>query len=425
MSLRELKLYIGIRWAERFNNLNCRRAISLLHALQSYSSGSTLPIHWNFPCQPLLEKRTALFSELIDKIKIRLHNQEDHILPMGYTGALHPILEIKELRREVHWCLHNPWHSGIQDLFSVSPSFMLPLVPDLYRKEALSVYLRAGFTRLGIIRDIDSFHTFRSQIETEEGPIELYSLLHHSIFDELDTGTLSRVFKKQESARLFLLLDLSSYPPKNATSEADIIRRFLDGLSRTYNLTFHHLLTGIASFDRDIFTPDNTVIQPEDDKYSYDLMDNPATRSMMVRVSSLRNQWINRAEYYREVLRRMAPAKLKVISKDESSKPPVFPNPDRQNIAAMQGNIMLSGSLFTAHFTSGRLLGIEENESRITPFELSQSYLRIEGRDYPFSPVSAFSIEGGHSRGLRSIETVEGLNTDISPSLLTDYILSH
>ena len=290
MSLRELKLYIGIRWAERFNNPNCRRAISLLHTLQSYSSGSTLPIHWNFPCQPLLEKRTAVFSELIDEIKIRLHNQEDHILPMGYTGALHPILEIKELKREVHWSLQNPWRSGIQDVFDVSPSFMLPFVPDLYREEALSVYLRAGFTRLGIIRNLDAFHTFRSQIETKDGPMELYSLLRHSIFDELDAGALSRVFKKQESARLFLLLDLSSYPPKSVTSETDIIRRFLDGLSRTYNLTFHHLLTGIASFDRDIFTPDdNTVIRPDDDEYSYDLMDNPATRSMMLGVSSLRN----------------------------------------------------------------------------------------------------------------------------------------
>jgi hypothetical protein len=371
----------------------------------------------------LLEKRTAVFSELIDEIKIRLHNQEDHILPMGYTGALHPILEIKELKREVNWCLQNPWHSGILDVFDVSPSFMLPFVPDLYREEALSVYLRAGFTRIGIIRDIDAFHTFRSQVKTKDGPMELYSLLRHSIFNEFDTGALSRVFKKQESTRLFLLLDLSSYPPKSFTSEADIIRRFLDGLSRTYNLTFHHLLTGIASFDRDIFTPDdNTVIRPEDDEYSYDLMDNPATRSMMLNVSSLRNQWVNTAGYYRAVLKRMAPAKMKVISKDESPKPPVFPKPDHQNIAAMQGNIMLSGSLFTAHFASGRLLGIEENGSRITPFELSQSYLRIGGQDYPFSPISSFSIEGENSRGLRSIENVEGLNTGISPSFLTDYI---
>ena len=112
----------------------------LLEELLSINSTQSIPIHWNFSSNPYLENRNHSIASLITEIKTRISSRNDVIIPTGYRGAVNPLLKLWELKKELSWCIQNPWDSGIKDLFKLIPDIIIPNVPDLFRKESLLKY---------------------------------------------------------------------------------------------------------------------------------------------------------------------------------------------------------------------------------------------------------------------------------------------
>jgi hypothetical protein len=89
-------------------------------------------VHWNLSALPIampIRKRVAVLKPL----RSRIESRGDTVTALGFAGALHPLLNIDELEREVSWALKNPWGTGITDVLGIRPSTMIPPVADLWR----------------------------------------------------------------------------------------------------------------------------------------------------------------------------------------------------------------------------------------------------------------------------------------------------
>ena len=92
-----------------------------------------LPIHWNFPTFVLSEPGYQVWYRFTDSFA----EERDAILPMGFAGLHHPMLQLDELRRELDWGFSNPMASD--DPLGIRSSVLLCRTPDLCRPQALSL----------------------------------------------------------------------------------------------------------------------------------------------------------------------------------------------------------------------------------------------------------------------------------------------
>src|SRR5271157_5998484 len=110
-------------------------------------------VHWNLPALPPempARKRAAALKPLRSRIETR----GDAVTSLGFAGAVHPLLNIDELEREVSWGLKNPWGTGITDVLGIRPTILIPRVADLMRPGAWKLYRDQGFRSIGVFPEV-------------------------------------------------------------------------------------------------------------------------------------------------------------------------------------------------------------------------------------------------------------------------------
>ena len=100
-SKKELILYIGIRWQQAASRLIAEKTEVFLEKLTCAKLEKCIPLHWNMPITPYLDNKNPSINKIITEIKTRINACKDCIVPMGYSGAAHPLLEAPELEKEL------------------------------------------------------------------------------------------------------------------------------------------------------------------------------------------------------------------------------------------------------------------------------------------------------------------------------------
>ncbi|HKJ85967.1 MAG TPA: hypothetical protein VKA06_07815, partial [Spirochaetia bacterium] len=91
------------------------------------------PLLWHLPaadidgaCARLLHDRSEAYG--------------DAVVPMGLTGAPHPLLHIAEIESDIEWSMSNLWHTGVADALHTRAPMVIPRTPDFLRDEAHEAY---------------------------------------------------------------------------------------------------------------------------------------------------------------------------------------------------------------------------------------------------------------------------------------------
>jgi hypothetical protein len=147
---RPLRLQLGLRFGTGNDRRIHGRAEGFLKEIEELETKHPIPLYWNFPVAPVLEKQSRAAANLVAAIRNRVRAGEDRIIPSGFTLAAHPLLLPEELDRELQWCYRNPWFPALKRLFDADPEAILPIYPDLYSEALSNAYSRHGFTTIGI-----------------------------------------------------------------------------------------------------------------------------------------------------------------------------------------------------------------------------------------------------------------------------------
>ena len=416
MAKENLDILLGIRISLKGHSAKSVHILmhdvqALIHELGLDPLYRSIPIHWNFPCVPFLEGRHPLFADFIRRIEDRCRSGEDLLLPMGYSGAPHPVLEVQELLRELKWCQSNPWKSGIRDVFGACPPSLLPLAPDFFRKEAKYLYRDSGFDRVGVILSSADFRSVAGLVSLRTGKPEILPVLQ---WVPTSTGKSSEgtslvrsanQLRRQGIDRIFLLYDPGAcLHADNSIDRVEFFRRTVDALRKGFSARFLSL-GDLPPPKTETDLPDDwneqvpcSCFQPSN---SVTITD-PRIRRGLLSIRDIRKQRYRRRLDYRFILETLSPSVY--VTPAQISPKPLFPSPNRQTVADMQGDVILSGQSFSVRFVGGCFHGLRSDNGQITLDLPTQSYLKTGNRVLPFESKGTFSIEDDDIRGLREIK---------------------
>ena len=129
---RLLHLHLGMRFGINPEKGIWNRVEEFVAQFERLEARGPIPLFWNFPAAPLLEKQSQTTTNLVAVLRRRLRNGTDRIVPTGFSRAPHPLLLPEELRHELQWCYRNSWFPALKKLFDVQPEAILPVYPDLF-----------------------------------------------------------------------------------------------------------------------------------------------------------------------------------------------------------------------------------------------------------------------------------------------------
>ena len=401
MGKKILDCYITVRWMGLLPDETHEAVTELIRHLSSLPFGHRFAIHWNIPSYPLFErKRKSIF----DILKDRAENGDDVLLPMGYSGACHSLLVTEELRREIKWSLHNSAGSGLTDRFQSISSLFFPMAPDPFRDAAIQLYEEAGITHVLWLEN-QGRDTLFFDVENKR----ISETVQTICFPSADIGKRLRTLVKSRDSRLHILLPL--FPDlKSAKSYGDWLVGVLHAVERRFRI------------ETPCMQPLSTEhAYPESSKAHQIVV--PFNRTMHIdlqKISGYRSKREIQAATYRNLLQSYGPyTRSKSRRKKTTSSPAV--GRERQNIAAMSGSAAIYGEGFTAHFESGRFLGLQRPGSETPLPPAADSYCRFNGEKRAYRTIGTFSIEDRNLRGLREVETLEVQGIETPGSLRIDY----
>jgi hypothetical protein len=380
----ELPILFGIRWNNPSIEVISRETERFLDWITRIPIFREVSVYWNIPCTPFLEEKTGNLPHLITLIKKRIKSNKDKIFPMGYSGAILPLLSAAELDKEVSWCIANPWSSGIEDIFGIKPDTIIPVTTDLKRNTIIETFIKSGFSRVG---------TSVPGNEKADSRIETFTFT--PVYPE-SVRQLKIIAKKQGSALnypLYLFFDLSLIEEtvKNPF-EFDAMSDFLDVLAQRFTLTTTGAIKN-ANNGKGIFNIPRDQVQPN----------HPAIRASIRSLEKVRNSAKKTDIQYKNILKGLSFSGLIHAKSRKKSEEPPFPPKDRITIADMQGNAILSGEAFDAVFSGGRLIGLTANKKQLLPGIASEEFITTTGTMHRFRTASVSSIESERIRGLRVI----------------------
>ncbi len=388
MKKRSINLYLGLR----INTLSvpemCKKTENILNEIDKNNIKAKLA--WNIACSPLLENDSKELNNLIFEIKTRIKTTGDVVIPIGYTGAIHPFLTDEELRKELEWSKVNLKQSGITDLFKTAPNMLFPIIPELNRKNAFDIYKSCGYKYIGIPQKPEHVNPFNI-IDSES--INLISFVEY--YKNTDFNFIKLLKKKlnQQSNDLILMLCYrhSFYDSSGKDYEYISIIDILNELEKYFNITICSF-NSIDAANKDL-TQELSV---------YDLPGYPDIRKRGLNSIKYRkkNKDIEKMDF-NIILNLFNP--LNSIEDISESKPleNSFHN-SRQNVSSMHGEVILSGNIFSISFLKGHFNGIIKQDKPVSVHKPSQSYVIVSGKKYKYKLLNAFSIEGDRTRGLRS-----------------------
>ncbi|MBN1698874.1 MAG: hypothetical protein JW881_15260 [Spirochaetales bacterium] len=413
----DISLLIGMRWNNSSTEVICRETERFLSWLSHTGFGNASSVHWNIPCHPFLEIRTGNLEDLIREIKSRTRNNGDIPIPMGFSGNLHPLLSLAELEKECEWSIANPWESGIQDIFDILPDSIIPALADVQRKEAADCYKKAGFRTIGIPLQHLSYlpRTFRDSTTRNEPMPFTFITPAPNMFHELKRGLKKQI---EEGRSTFFFLFDCSLIEETVTIPFDY---------EPFTEVINELLSKHKAAFTTITALDDEAIRKMHDPAPFKgfsfIPDCPLWRKNAQSARNDRHLEIKTSRTYKDILRETSPFNLDHVLKKriQPHQKSMFPPKERINEANMQGNAVLYGEAFSVAFLEGRIHHFIINNKKMNVGEKSRSFINYDDTDYDFQNLSAFSIQGERSRGLRESQKISIEETGKPGIQLTDY----
>jgi len=385
MAKKNINLYLGLR----FNTISipeiCKKSEKILDEIDK--NNLKVKLAWNFASSPFLEDNSKESDNLIIEIKTRVNNTGDTVIPIGYSGAIHPFLTNAELTKELEWSKSNQKGSGISDIFKIKPDTLFPIIPELNRKCVFDIYKNSGYINIGIPQKQNHINPFNI---SDNNSINFISFIeYYRNQDSTFIKLLKKQLKQQSNDLIIMLCYRPSFFETDSEHNISLIG-LINNLQNHFNLT-------MCSF--------NTLASSNKNKPSelsfYDVPGYP----------DLRSRGLNSIEYrqtnnYDHILNLFNP--LNAIQEQTELRPlkNSFHN-SRQNVSSMHGDVILAGNSFSVSFSKGRFSGIKKDNNPFSVNKVSQSYIVLSGKKYKYKLQNAFSIEGDRTRGLRSNMVLE------------------
>ncbi len=313
---------------------------------------------------------------------------------MGFAGALHPLLTLDELDKELCWTTRNPWSTGVMDLFDAKPSALAPRLSDLERPAALELYRSSGFGRLCV------------ELERAARPRSLDGLTLVPVIRLAPRAgpatETSRRIRRAAGQDALLMIELSAFPSEQA------FQSFFDELLKAVSSS-GIVLSTIEDVDgrAGTLTPTSAPGAPWDEL--------PASllRHRLSLASAYQRKKKKKNEDYRKILNLLAfpPGFAESPMEGNAVAPSARKDNGKTLVAHMQGDVALAGRDFDVRLSGGRFSGIVYRGRYLLPNIPASSFMTICGKTFHFKTRSSISFEGDDGTGLRdelSLETGNG-----------------
>lgn len=345
-------------------------------------------VHWNFPALPAdmpPRKRTAALKPL----RLRIERNGDALTALGFAGAVHPLLNIDELEREVSWGLKNPWGTGLMDVLGVRPSILIPRVADLSRPGAWKLYGDHGFRSIGVF-----------PVDGDRAPLPspgclpfVRAMVASCAPGSPEARRLRHILAS--SAEIFLQLDLTG------VTDPDAVRTLLEGAAG--------LFAGrLPAFSPLADPPD--ALPPRPALSSGRLEWRPFTLAglwaTLDRTAGISRKKRKKNEEYAALLGQLG--STRDGSAAEARESVTDPRRHLRLVAHMLGEVTLAGSGFDVRLQGGRFSGITRQGTELMPVRPARSFVRAGGNSLTYRTVSSFSFESDHGTGLREELRIDG-----------------
>lgn len=386
----------------RFLTTNSTRLVSSLEEcldLLERIFEDPIPAHWSFAPRWLLSEASSRRSRLLERLKAR---QADMIVPLGYTGAYHPLLTLKDLENELKWAWTNPWKEGIEDQLGWKPEAMTTPAADLLRVSAREIYAASPFHLL-LGADGNSVARLGGNLAAAPSSIALTNLSARRL-----AKALKAAYGEADVDHCFLIID----PIETDASRTEAALRLAARLAgarrsmRFASLRETELSDGAEGVDG--FPA--TVWIPTD----------PTTR--MARRRAPEGAALGRrsgTEASRRRLERLAPIDLSEGTPGVAGER-LRPR-ERTLVADMTGDISLGEGPVEVRFSNGNFAGFDREGTPLLARAASRSYCAFGGCEAPFGVVSAFSFEDEACRGLRVVQGLAGERVVTPGRLVVDF----
>lgn len=358
------------------------RALAALEALQSDPRGA-VSVHWNLPVRPLSDGDYPSTVPALTALAERVAHGTDCVVPMGYCGALHPLLVREELEREITWMRESPWRDADRDLQLPPPTVIMPWGSDLYR-ESTAAFLRSA----GLV-------WYTGTVEARKGRYLRFEGAAGASLIPVVTATASgarAVYRRVKAAAqhgrpLVVFAELRG--PADVAALDSVAEALLRASKRGPAVEWPSLGDCLAEAG-------------ETRKPDQALAVDPSHRASWIQAWRLRRADAAREDRIRSILGRFAPQQCGAPS---AQPPESVQKEERIVIASMLGTAELAEDNASASFAEGRLTAVAGPAGEYPLPTPVRSYLTVEtGRrvaDYPFQTNSAFSYEAPGIRGLQ------------------------
>jgi hypothetical protein len=407
---RLLRLHLGLRFATSIDRQVADRAEGFLEEIERLEEESPIPLYWNFPAAPILEKQSRRAAVLIEAITKRVRSGQDRIIPSGFSAAAHPLLLPEELQRELMWCYRNPWLPALKNLFDARPEVILPVHPDLYSEATEKAYSRQGFTTIGIPvplyrlsppsgknrwTELRALAASQYSLRGASSAAKLRPIawLRPEEVTEEGINTVLAACGREDA--LYLMVDLSDGTPSGDSAGSGVAQRLLRLLSRHRRTEFH-------PFSVEPRKPAPDPIDCAELMKFVEPVGRSPERGTWDRIETLRNRKRKSNLQMRDLLQTLAAAETSAA----------IPAPDRSKnrgtdtieitSISMAGSVTLIGVGLQATFSQGRLSNLIDHGRKALPGRPGRSVFTFTNKRELLRTDSAFSFDREGQTGLRS-----------------------
>ena len=101
---------------------------------------TTFKINWNISHSPLCEDPRERSLQISSELQARFYFTEDCLIPMGFTGAKHPLLKFEDFEKEIKWTHLFPEKNIFKTALKDKPKVIMPYCFDFKRNDFLNYY---------------------------------------------------------------------------------------------------------------------------------------------------------------------------------------------------------------------------------------------------------------------------------------------
>jgi hypothetical protein len=405
-TVRPLHLHLGLRFGIGHARQICNSAEGFLEEIEGLEKEGPIPLYWNFPVAPVLEKQSRRTTNLVATIRRRIENGQDRVIPSGFTAAPHTLLLPEELQRELLWCYRNPWFPALTKLFHVQPEAILPSYPDLLSEAVGNAYSRQGFATIGVPIPLYRFSPapgknrwtqlralatsdYSIRGEKSDAKLRPIAVLHPAEVRQEAIDVLLSACGKTDT--LYVMLDLTG-----DSAETAVVQKLFRLLSRHRRIEFQPFSGGTRKS-----TP--TRVDPAELMKFVEPVDRCPENRIWEQIEKLRHKKRKSNLQMRELLNTLAaavPPSTTVRGGHSSNK-----ETDTIEITniSMAGSVTLIGVGLQATFNEGRLSNLIDHGKKVLPGEPGRSVLAFGNKREYLQTDSAFSFDREGQTGMRSI----------------------